>query len=114
MGFSIEPTIRTDSPRPRTMPVEHAELPVWNPEGWNSEDWSYEDWQQGHRIGSLRRDLAGGEGHLFATLTDDHHPHLQDQAFAESQGNLVPYCRHLHRLKCKSPAEFAGRTEKTS
>lgn len=186
MGSSFEPTVGIASTRPRSMPQEHAELPVWN-----AENWFYEDWQPGHRIRSLRRTIAEGESHMFNTLVVDIHPYVQDQMFAESEGmfgrrlvagafvfsaglglvatncvnafsygydklrfikpvfigetiytvrtnldkkpryedmglirasyevfkgegELVLYCEHLQTVKYKNPAEFAGRTEKTS
>ena len=186
MGSSFEPTVGIASTRPRNMPHEHAELPVWN-----AENWFYEDWQPGHRIRSLRRTIAEGESHMFNTLVVDIHPYVQDQMFAESEGmfgrrlvagafvfsaglglvatncvnafsygydklrfikpvfigetiytvrtnldkkpryedmglirasyemfkgggELVLYCEHLQTVKYKNPAEFAGRTEKTS
>lgn len=81
MGSSFEPTVGIASTRPRNMPPEHAELPVWN-----AENWFYEDWQPGHRIRSLRRTIAEGESHMFNTLVVDIHPYVQDQMFAESEG----------------------------
>lgn len=74
-------TVGTSSTRPKDMPEEHAEIPVWN-----SENWFYEDWETGHKIRSLRRTLSEGESHQFNLLVTDIHPYVQDQHFAGSEG----------------------------
>ncbi len=74
-------TVGVSSTRPKTMPAEHAEIPVWN-----SENWFYEDWEVGHRIRSLRRTMSEGDSHLFNTLVLDVHPYVQDEIFAQTEG----------------------------
>lgn len=74
-------TVGVSSTRPKDMPTDHADIPVWN-----SENWFYEDWAVGHRIRSLRRTMSEGESHLFNALVVDIHPYVQDQMFAESEG----------------------------
>ena len=65
----------------KTMPADHAEIPVWN-----AENWFYEDWPVGQKIRSLRRTLGEGDSHLFNALVTDIHPYVQDQIFAETEG----------------------------
>ncbi len=75
------PTVGVSSTHPKDMPVEHADIPVWN-----AENWFYEDFEVGHQIRSLRRTISEGESHLFNTLVLDIHPYVQDQRFAGSEG----------------------------
>ncbi|HEV7719552.1 MAG TPA: amine oxidase, partial [Arsenicitalea sp.] len=56
----FSPTVGVSSTHPKTMPAEHAALPVWN-----AENWFYEDWQVGHKIRSLRRTMSEGESMQF-------------------------------------------------
>lgn len=77
------PTVGISSTHPRSMPADHAALPVWN-----AENWFYEDWIIGHRIRSLRRTLSEGDSHLFNTLMLDIHPYVQDRIFAETEGQF--------------------------
>ena len=78
---TFAPTVGVSSTRPTDMPVDHAEIPVWN-----AENWFYEDWPVGQRIRSLRRTISEGDSHLFNTLVVDIHPYVQDQMFAEREG----------------------------
>jgi acyl dehydratase len=78
---TFAPTVGVSSTRPSDMPVEHAELPVWN-----AENWFYEDWPVGQKIRSLRRTISEGESHQFNTLVLDIHPYVQDHMFAEREG----------------------------
>lgn len=74
-------TIGAHSTFPRTLPPDHAALPVWN-----AENWFYEDFELGHRIRSLRRTISEGESHQFNLLVTDIHPYVQDAIFAETEG----------------------------
>ena len=75
------PTVGVSTTRPTDMPVDHAEIPVWN-----AENWFYEDWPVGQKIRSLRRTMSECDSHLFNTLVVDIHPYVQDQMFAEREG----------------------------
>ncbi len=75
------PTVGVESTHPRTMPRDHAALPVWN-----AENWFYEDFLVGHKIRSLRRTISEGESHQFNLLVTDIHPYVQDDVFATSEG----------------------------
>jgi acyl dehydratase len=74
-------TVGISSTHPKTMPADHADLPVWN-----SENWFYEDFEIGHRIRSIRRTISEGESMQFNALVLDMHPYVGDQIFAESEG----------------------------
>ena len=76
-----EPTVGVHSTNPRTMPVEHARLPVWN-----AENWFYDDFEVGHKIRSLRRTISEGESMAFNALVTDMHPYVADEIFASSEG----------------------------
>jgi acyl dehydratase len=75
------PTVGVSSTFPKTMPAEHAAIPVWN-----AENWFYEDWQPGHKIRSLRRTMSEGDSHQFNLLVTDIHPYVQDEIFAATEG----------------------------
>lgn len=81
-GFA--PTVGVASTHPptcrRTTPIS----PVWN-----AENWFYEDWPVGQKIRSLRRTMAEGDSHLFNALVLDIHPYVQDQIFAETEGESL-------------------------
>lgn len=77
------PTVGVSSTFPRSMPAEHAALPVWN-----AENWFYEDFEIGHKIRSLRRTISEGESHQFNLLVTDIHPYVQDSIFAETEGQF--------------------------
>src|ERR1700753_3200932 len=66
---------------PKTMPPDHAQLPVWN-----AENWFYEDFEVGHKIRSLRRTISEGESMQFNALVTDMHPYVADEIFARSEG----------------------------
>jgi acyl dehydratase len=74
-------TVGVSSTYPKSMPDDHAALPVWN-----AENWFYEDFEVGHKIRSLRRTLSEGECSSFNLLVTDIHPYVQDQIFAETEG----------------------------
>jgi acyl dehydratase len=74
-------TVGVSSTHPKTMPADHAEIPVWN-----SENWFYEDFEVGHKIRSLRRTISEGESQQFNALVLDMHPYVSDQIFAETEG----------------------------
>ena len=74
-------TIGVSSTHPKSMPEDHAALPVWN-----SENWFYEDWEPGHRIRSLRRTISEGESMAFNALVTDMHPYVADEIFAATEG----------------------------
>ena len=74
-------TIGTSSTHPKSMPADHAALPVWN-----SENWFYEDWDVGKKIRSLRRTISEGESMAFNALVTDMHPYVADEIFATSEG----------------------------
>ncbi len=80
MPISVS-TVGVSSTFPKTMPEDHAALPVWN-----AENWFYEDWPEGQKIRSLRRTISEGESHQFNMLVTDIHPYVQDQIFAETEG----------------------------
>jgi len=63
------------------LPVDHAQVPVWN-----AEDWYFEDFSPGDKIRSIRRTISEGESMLFNSLVMDHHPYVSDQEFAEKEG----------------------------
>lgn len=73
--------VGTESTFPKTMPEDHARLPVWN-----AENWFYEDFEIGHKIRSLRRTISEGESMQFNALVLDMHPYVGDQIFAETEG----------------------------
>ena len=75
------PTVGVTSTFPRTMPEDHAALPVWN-----AENWFYEDFEIGHKIRSLRRTISEGESMQFNALVTDMHPYVADEIFARSEG----------------------------
>ena len=75
------PTVGVASTFPRTMPEDHAALPVWN-----AENWFYEDFEVGHKIRSLRRTISEGESMQFNALVTDMHPYVADEIFARSEG----------------------------
>ena len=75
------PTVGIHTTNPKTMPVDHARLPVWN-----AENWFYEDFEVGHKIRSLRRTISEGESMQFNALVADMHPYVADQIFAETEG----------------------------
>jgi acyl dehydratase len=77
----LAPTAGVSSTGAKTMPEDHARIPVWN-----AENWHYEDWPVGQKIRSLRRTLGEGDSHLFNALVTDIHPYVQDQIFAETEG----------------------------
>lgn len=74
-------TVGINSTFPKSMPADHAALPVWN-----AENWFYEDFEVGHRIRSLRRTISEGESHQFNLLVTDIHPYVQDDIFAQTEG----------------------------
>ncbi|NTJ65576.1 MaoC family dehydratase [Agrobacterium rhizogenes] len=74
-------TVGVSSTHPKTMPADHAEIPVWN-----AENWFYEDFEVGHKIRSLRRTISEGESQQFNALVLDMHPYVSDQIFAETEG----------------------------
>ncbi|WDR05241.1 MaoC family dehydratase [Devosia rhodophyticola] len=76
-------TVGVSSTFPKTMPAEHAELPVWN-----AENWFYEDWAVGHKIRSLRRTMSEGESMQFNALVTDMHPYVADDIFATTEGQF--------------------------
>ena len=76
-------TIGISSTHPKTMPADHAAIPVWN-----SENWFYEDWEVGHRIRSLRRTISEGESMQFNALVTDMHPYVADDIFAATEGQF--------------------------
>jgi acyl dehydratase len=75
------PTVGVSSTHPKSMPADHAGLPVWN-----AENWFYEDFEVGHRIRSLRRTISEGESMQFNALVLDMHPYVADAIFAEREG----------------------------
>lgn len=75
------PTVGVASTNPKTMPPEHARLPVWN-----AENWFYEDFEIGHKIRSLRRTISEGESMQFNALVTDMHPYVADDIFAKTEG----------------------------
>jgi len=77
----FSPTVGVSSTFPKTMPAEHAAIPVWN-----AENWFYEDWEPGHKIRSLRRTMSEGDSHQFNLLVTDIHPYVQDEIFASTEG----------------------------
>jgi acyl dehydratase len=77
----FEPTAGVASTFPKTMPEDHAALPVWN-----AENWFYEDFEIGHKIRSLRRTISEGESMQFNALVTDMHPYVADDIFAKSTG----------------------------
>ena len=76
------PTVGVASTHPKTMPEEHAALPVWN-----AENWFYED-----LAGRPQNPLAaphhlGGRQPCCSTRwCTDMHPYVQDEIFAETEG----------------------------
>jgi acyl dehydratase len=74
-------TVGVSSTFPKSMPEEHARLPVWN-----AENWFYEDWPMGQKIRSLRRTISEGDSHAFNLLVTDIHPYVQDDIFARTEG----------------------------
>lgn len=81
MSESPRSTVGVFSTFPKTMPADHAALPVWN-----AENWFYEDFEVGHKIRSLRRTISEGESMQFNALVTDMHPYVADQIFAETEG----------------------------
>ncbi|MEO4000349.1 MaoC family dehydratase [Mesorhizobium sp. CAU 1732] len=79
--MSVASSVGVSSTRPSDMPLDHAEIPVWN-----SENWFYEDWPVGQKIRSLRRTISEGESHSFNNLVLDIHPYVQDELFAQREG----------------------------
>ncbi len=79
----ITSTVGVSSTYPKTMPAEHATLPVWN-----AENWFYEDWPVGQKIRSLRRTISEGESMQFNALVTDMHPYVADEIFATSEGQF--------------------------
>ncbi len=79
----ITSTVGVSSTYPKTMPAEHAALPVWN-----AENWFYEDWPVGQKIRSLRRTISEGESMQFNALVTDMHPYVADEIFATSEGQF--------------------------
>lgn len=77
----LAPAAGASSRGTKTMPEDHARIPVWN-----AENWYYENWPVGQKIRSLRRTLGEGDSHLFNALVTDIHPYVQDQIFAETEG----------------------------
>ena len=77
------PSVGISSTFPKTMPAEHAALPVWN-----AENWFYEDWPIGQKIRSLRRTLSEGESMQFNALVTDMHPYVADDIFATTEGQF--------------------------
>lgn len=76
-------TVGVSSTHPKTMPAEHADIPVWN-----SENWFYEDWPVGQKIRSLRRTISEGESMAFNALVTDMHPYVADDIFATTEGQF--------------------------
>jgi len=76
-------TIGISSTHPKTMPPDHAAIPVWN-----SENWFYEDWEVGLKIRSLRRTISEGESMQFNALVTDMHPYVADDIFAATEGQF--------------------------
>jgi len=74
-------TVGVSSTHPKSMPADHAGIPVWN-----SENWFYEDFEIGHKIRSLRRTISEGESQQFNALVLDMHPYVSDQIFTETEG----------------------------
>ena len=89
------PTVGIHSTNPKTMPEEHARLPVWN-----AENWFYEDFEVGHKIRSLRRTISEGESMQFNALVTDMHPYVADEIFADHRGPVrqAPGRRRLRVL----------------
>jgi acyl dehydratase len=77
----VASTVGVSSTHPKTMPADHALLPVWN-----AENWFYEDFEVGHKIRSLRRTISEGESMQFNALVLDMHPYVADAIFAEREG----------------------------
>lgn len=77
------PTVGVQSTHPRTMPEDHARLPVWN-----AENWFYDDFEVGHKIRSLRRTISEGESMQFNALVTDMHPYVADEIFATTEGQF--------------------------
>lgn len=77
------PSVGVSSTFPKTMPEEHAALPVWN-----AENWFYEDWLVGQKIRSLRRTISEGESMQFNSLVTDMHPYVADDIFATTEGQF--------------------------
>ncbi|MHB1109644.1 MAG: MaoC family dehydratase [Devosia sp.] len=77
------PSVGISSTFPKTMPAEHAALPVWN-----AENWFYEDWPVGQKIRSLRRTISEGESMQFNALVTDMHPYVADNIFATTEGQF--------------------------
>ena len=75
------PTVGVSSTNPKTMPADHAALPVWN-----AENWFYEDFVVGQKIRSLRRTISEGESMAFNALVLDMHSYVADQMFATREG----------------------------
>ncbi|MFD1882340.1 MaoC family dehydratase [Paracoccus pacificus] len=63
------------------MPLDHAQIPVWN-----AENWYFEDFTPGDKIRSIRRTISEGESMLFNSLVMDHHPYVSDEEFAVEEG----------------------------
>ena len=79
----ITSTVGVSSTFPKTMPADHAALPVWN-----AENWFYEDWPVGQKIRSLRRTISEGESMQFNALVTDMHPYVADEIFATTEGQF--------------------------
>jgi len=77
------PSVGISSTFPKSMPEEHAALPVWN-----AENWFYEDWPVGQKIRSLRRTISEGESMQFNALVTDLHPYVADEIFATTDGQF--------------------------
>ena len=78
---NYEPTVGIESTKPKDMPNDHAEIPVWN-----AENWFYEDVIIGHKIRSLRRTISEGESMQFNMMVLDMHPYVADDKFATTEG----------------------------
>tara|TARA_Y100000590_G_scaffold168928_1_gene193198 strand:+ start:212 stop:769 length:558 start_codon:yes stop_codon:yes gene_type:complete len=81
MNSKYKPTIGIETARPKKMPREHSEIPVWN-----SENWFYEDVIIEHKIRSLRRTISEGEAMQFNCMVLDMHPYVGDEVFAKEEG----------------------------
>ena len=78
---NYEPTVGIESTKPKDMPNDHAQIPVWN-----AENWFYEDVIIDHKIRSLRRTISEGESMQFNMMVLDMHPYVADNHFATKDG----------------------------
>jgi acyl dehydratase len=65
----------------KSIPKQHAQLPVFN-----TETWMYEEFEVGEKIRSIRRTISEGESMQFNALVMDLHPYVADETFAREEG----------------------------